>query len=541
MLTGAAALIAAPALVGVGAKVGAHPGGGAVRFFRNWDEARRRADEGGRFILPTEGGGAALYENAGGKMRLLVDLSLAADRQGEAPAVADGYLEQFGGAAPAGEAGHDIDNPSGAVIVGQRIWNRAKPGISYGKNEHLPSRSWPPIRAIGNDIRNIGGPGAIGSKYGIISYAPHSIICANFVSNGRNANRPGDDVDGIYVKSEGAIVSDNVVVDFCQTEGAFNIKGSKRSDRAAPIGSEVNLSNNLAVFTDRYNREVLAAGGNTHGIKYANDGIRSQGFTCINASGNSVHTLGNVLADLQLTEHYSYNAGRNAFGLYASGSGLVVRNSFARDTADSYFYIGGQTEAADYLLDGGRCENAARGFVVRPSLSNAISLRIRNHHLQGVAGEILLVEGGGCRRLDIENVTADHGQREFIRVNAPVGEIRWIDSGPSDFQTSSDAPVSFLRLPLPAGRVAHLRCSFLGDDGTDHFAREFTAVLSGRGVDATDGTSQELSRSATPGASKWDASLSIDTRHRTAIILLRGGTAARPVRWACLEIRYQSV
>jgi hypothetical protein len=404
-------------------------------------------------------------------------------------------------------------------------------GVRVGYNDYAESQDWGPF-IITNGVVDGINPDDDSSHYGIISYAPMTLI-SNFITRGIANQQSGDETESVYTKVTHGVVANGVIVDGGYGEGGLNLKGNGKASTTFPQGYNVVAANLAFSWTDAY---IAAAPDSTllTGVNLACDNQILANAAFFNGSGRGIHSASAKIDALSISTVLVADGAYADGAIYMqnAGRGHAIRGAtvFAVDGAavklrgadvDSTF------DVTDLLV-----ENAAQGFIVRPSEEDIADYTLHGAALRNVSAQKIFVDGVvKARKLVLVDVDLDNllSGTNIGYGDSLSGANRWyVRNLHGRAQTTAAGTSTLLNFRVPTSKPMSFTLRATATDGTNTYYLERRAVyFNAAGTVSLVGAATDAI-AINSNAAAWAAQLAVNG---TAVAVQIVGIAATTIDW----------
>ena len=399
-------------------------------------------------------------------------------------------------------------------------------GINVGWNDYTASTEWGPVLLRDNIVDGV-HPNDTNSHYGILSYAPHSIITGNFVRD--IGSSTGKDCEGIYTKARHSVIANNILVDGGEGEAYINIKGDKRGESSDPLGYGVVATGNVMQTT----AASAAADATQAGVKIANDDVIVSSSLFDNLPSSAINTLSAELDNVTIADVLIVNGAASDGALYipANGKTHTVRGATIRSVTGNAIRLQGQSTASEIDVSDVNVENAGGfGLLLRPAADSVAEYRIANARFRTIGGAaVIKLEAFDPKHVSLVNVDCgSHATK--LGYEAGVGPESWhIRNLHGTVATTNATETLAFRIRIPTSKCAMITASFVATDGTDTFTLTKRATyFNAAGTVSLTGSASDLFAAESAGASAWDGQFDISGND---VLIQVTGEAAHNISW----------
>lgn len=399
-------------------------------------------------------------------------------------------------------------------------------GINVGWNDYTASLEWGPVLLRDSIIDSI-HPADTNSHYGILSYAPYSIITGNFVRD--IGSSTGADCEGIYTKARHSVIANNILVDGGEGEAYINIKGDKRGESSDPLGYGVVATGNVLLTT----AASAAADASQAGVKIANDDVLVSSHLIENLPSSAITTLSAELDNATIADVLVVGGAASDGAIYIPANGKVhtIRGATIRGVTGNAIRLQGQSSASEIDLSDINVDGTGGfGLLLRPTADSVAEYRIANARFRNVSGAaVIKLESNDPKHVSL--VSVDCGSHATkLGYEAGVGPESWHVRNLHGTLATTDATETLaFRIRIPTGKPALITATFVATDGTDTFAlTKKAAYFNAAGTVSLIGSASDLFAAESAGASAWDGQFDISGND---VLVQVTGEAAHNISW----------
>lgn len=408
-------------------------------------------------------------------------------------------------------------------ITGNTVDTSSSPVVRIGSNDYNSSLNYGPMLIDFNQFRNV--------DHGPLTYAPNSLIVANYV---QNVTDPAN--NAIYTKARNSVVSSNILVNGGYGQGSINMKGDPRGQTTMPEGFAITCVGNNVSYTRAW---LEADPGLASGIKADSSellvvanimdmGDYSSTATCFAAfqTGLAQGRL-NVASNLL----FSPRAINSAAYLVIEGPDNIFTGNqvFAGGATPAGVRISDQTIATQINIWDNCVRGGQRGFIVNPTTASVLELSICGNDLreQTFSG-VFLADGKRLKRLRLadNHFEAMSANTDF---NGIVDQVYVKGNSGWRVTTTDGNPVTVVELPMARDTVSSVRVRTTASTGTDHFVQVVETSYANIGGTVTEVGTPVVIYSATFGTTAgWNSTRLVSPDR---VLFRVDGTIGQTIKW----------